>query len=74
MALPGTHGNSRVAQQGGICSSLCDLAPVFLPAEWQDFRRLGLEGVMKLSASSWFSAVAEFPALGEHSWFSEHCS
>lgn len=26
MALPGTHGNSRAAQQGGIGSSLCDLA------------------------------------------------
>lgn len=73
MALPGTHGNSRAAQQGGIHSSLYDLAPVFLPAEWQDFCRPGLEGVTKLSVSSWFLALAELPALGEHSCFSEHC-
>lgn len=40
-------------------------------AEWQGFYRIAVEDVMKLSASSGFLAVAELPALSEHSCFSE---
>lgn len=57
----------------GLVPLSVTLLAVFLLAEWQDLRRPGLEAVTKLSVSSWLSALAELPALGEYTCFSEHC-